>query len=82
MFSANMVRQYSFLNQLMTDLENDPSKVCKQIIGKAPRSENNGPRKSLYIQYVCNVQKYILQFIPVLKSCEKLSPNFAGDTLI
>jgi len=31
MFSANMVRQYSFLNQLMTDLENDPSKVCKRV---------------------------------------------------
>ena len=31
MFSANMVRQYSFLNQLMTDLENDPSKVCKLV---------------------------------------------------
>ena len=32
MFSANMVRQYSFLNQLITDLGNDPSKVCKRII--------------------------------------------------
>ena len=80
MFSANMVRQYSFLNQLMSDLENDPSKVCKRIIGKAPRSGNNAPRISLYIQYECNVQKYILHFIPVLKSCEKLSPNFACDT--
>lgn len=40
MFSANMVRQYSFLNQLMTDLENDPSKVCNRVIRKAPRPEN------------------------------------------
>ena len=30
MFSANMVRQYSFLNQLMTDLETDAAKVCRQ----------------------------------------------------
>jgi len=30
MFSANMVRQYSFLNQLMTDLESDAAKVCEQ----------------------------------------------------
>ncbi len=42
MFSANMVRQYSFLNQLMTDLENDASKVCKQDIRK-----NQGRKKML-----------------------------------
>ena len=28
MFSANMVRQYSFLNQVMTELEADPTQVC------------------------------------------------------
>ncbi|KAL9988958.1 hypothetical protein ACROYT_G003456 [Oculina patagonica] len=31
MFSANMVRQYSFLNQLMTDLESDASKVIEKV---------------------------------------------------
>ena len=28
MFSANMVRQYSFLNKVMTELEADPTQVC------------------------------------------------------
>ena len=28
MFSANMVRQYSFLNKLMTELEADSTQVC------------------------------------------------------
>ena len=66
MFSANMVRQYSFLNQLMTDLENDPSKVCEQIICKAPRSENDGSKKKF--------KHYIYSMFAVLKSCYKLTP--------
>ena len=32
MFSANMVRQYSFLNQLVTDLETDATTVCEESI--------------------------------------------------
>ena len=28
MFSANMVRQYSFLNKVMTELEADSTQVC------------------------------------------------------
>ena len=32
MYSANMVRQYSFLNQLISDLENDASKVCEPVM--------------------------------------------------
>ena len=32
MYSANMVRQYSFLNQLISDLENDASKVCELVV--------------------------------------------------
>ena len=32
MYSANMVRQYSFLNQLISDLENDASKVCELVM--------------------------------------------------
>lgn len=31
MYSANMVRQYSFLNQLISDLENDASKVIEKV---------------------------------------------------
>ena len=46
MYSANMVRQYSFLNQLISDLENDASKVCELVCE--------------FVMYACNMVRITL----------------------